>query len=243
MTSPAVVLLSGGLDSVTTMAVAADRGHSIHALSFRYGQRHAVELSCARRQAQRMNAVAHEVVDLSHVGALVASATALVEGSELSVPKDRDVEAASDIPVTYVPARNTLFLSYGLAWAETIGAASIFIGVNALDYSGYPDCRPEFIEAFERVANLGTRAGVEGSQRLKIEAPLQDLGKAQIIELGTRLGVDYGDTVSCYDPVGDGDHPVACGCCDSCQLRAAGFASAGVPDPTTYVSPPVPRTS
>lgn len=235
--SKAVVLLSGGLDSVTVMAIAKALGHEIYALSFRYGQRHVVELGCAARQAELHGAVAHEVVDLSHLGRLVAPATALVEGSALTVPKDRAVDDASDIPVTYVPARNTLFLSYALAWAEAIGARDLWIGVNALDYSGYPDCRPEFIEAFARMANLATRVGVEGGEdALRVQTPLLDLPKAQIIERGTVLGVDYGDTVSCYDPqLADDDRPLACGHCDSCVLRRRGFEGAGVADPTRYV--------
>lgn len=234
---PAVVLLSGGLDSVTVLAIARAAGHEVYALSFRYGQRHALELRCAARQAQRLGARAHELVDLSHLGRLVAPATALVEGSGLQVPKDRDVEHAGDIPVTYVPARNTLFLSYGLAWAEALGAREIWIGVNALDYSGYPDCRPEFIDAFARMANLATRVGVEGQgDALRIRTPLIDLPKAGIITRGVALGVDYADTVSCYDPAAD-DHgePLACGRCDSCLLRRKGFTEAGLADPTRYV--------
>ncbi|MEX1367383.1 MAG: 7-cyano-7-deazaguanine synthase QueC [Nannocystaceae bacterium] len=235
--SPAVVLLSGGLDSVTVLAIARQAGHETYALSFRYGQRHAIELDCAARQAQRLGAVAHEVVDLQHLGRLVAPATALVQGSGMSVPKDRAVEDASDIPVTYVPARNTLFLSYALAWAETLGANDIFIGVNVLDYSGYPDCRPQFIESFARMANLATRAGVQGDgDALAIRTPLIDLTKAGIVQRGMELGVDYGDTVSCYDPgVDEGGMPLACGRCDSCQLRRKGFEEAGVADPTRYV--------
>lgn len=234
---PAVVLLSGGLDSVTVLAIARQAGHAVYALSFRYGQRHVLELGCAARQAERLGAVAHEVVDLSHLGRLVAPATALVEGSELSVPKGRDVDHASDIPVTYVPARNTLFLSYGLAWAEALGAREIFIGVNALDYSGYPDCRPAFIESFARTANLATRAGVEGSgDAIRIQTPLLELTKAGIVARGVALGVDYADTVSCYDPSADArGRPLACGRCDSCQLRRKGFLEAGVDDPTRYV--------
>lgn len=233
---PAVVLLSGGLDSVTVLAIARAEGHDAYALSFRYGQRHALELDCAARQAERLGARAHEVVDLSHLGRLVASATALVEGSALSVPKDRDVTHAEDIPVTYVPARNTLFLSYALAWAEALGARELWIGVNALDYSGYPDCRPEFIDAYARMANLATRVGVEGGgDALRIRTPLIDLPKAGIIARGVELGVDYADTVSCYDPTADEHgHPLACGRCDSCLLRRKGFAEAGVPDPTRY---------
>jgi len=236
-TSSAVVLLSGGLDSVTVLAIARQAGFSTHALSFRYGQRHVLELGCAARQARRWGAVAHEVVDLSHLGRLVASATALVEGSALAVPKGREVEDAGEIPVTYVPARNTLFLSYALAWAEALGARDIFIGVNALDYSGYPDCRPAFIESFARTANLATRIGVEGSgDAIRIQTPLLELSKAQIVGRGVELGVDYADTVSCYDPEADSDdRPLACGRCDSCQLRRKGFSEAAVPDPTRYV--------
>jgi 7-cyano-7-deazaguanine synthase len=237
-----VVLLSGGLDSVTVLAIARAAGHDVYALSFRYGQRHALELDCAARQARRMGARAHEIVDLSHLGRLVASATALVAGSTLDVPKDRDVEhpaaATAEIPVTYVPARNTLFLSYALAWAEALGAGDLWIGVNALDYSGYPDCRPEFIEAFARMANLATRVGVEGQgDAIRIRTPLIDLPKAGIIAQGVALGVDYADTVSCYDPSADPTgQPLACGHCDSCQLRRKGFAEAGVVDPTRYAS-------
>ena len=234
---PAVVLLSGGLDSITVLAIARHAGHDVHALSFRYGQRHGLELSCAARQAERLGACAHEVVDLGHMGRLVASATALVEGSDLPVPKGRAVEDAADIPVTYVPARNTVFLAYALAWAEALGARDIFIGVNALDYSGYPDCRPAFIEAFARMANLATRVGVEGAgDAIRIQAPLIELSKAGIVARGRALGVDYADTVSCYDPVADPQgRPLACGRCDSCQLRRKGFVEAGVDDPTRYV--------
>lgn len=236
-TSAAIVLLSGGLDSVTVLAIARQAGHRVHALSFRYGQRHVLELGCAARQAERYGAVAHEVVDLSHLGRLVASATALVDSSDLEVPKGRDVDAASDIPVTYVPARNTLFLSYGLAWAEALGARDIFIGVNALDYSGYPDCRPAFIESFARTANLATRVGVEGTgDAIRIQTPLIDLPKSGIVQRGLELGVDYADTVSCYDPRPDAEgRPLACGRCDSCQLRRKGFEDAGVADPTRYM--------
>lgn len=232
-----MVLLSGGLDSVTVLAIARAAGAQVHALSFRYGQRHVLELGCAARQAERLGAAAHEIVDLSHLGRLVAPATALVEGSELSVPKDRAVDEAHDIPVTYVPARNTLFLSYALAWAESLGARDIWIGVNALDYSGYPDCRPAFIESFARTANLATRAGVEGEgDAIRIRTPLIDLPKSGIVREGLALGVDYADTVSCYDPVADADgRPLACGRCDSCQLRRKGFEDAGVEDPTRYV--------
>jgi 7-cyano-7-deazaguanine synthase len=233
----AVVLLSGGLDSATVLAVAKALRRRVHALSFRYGQRHVVELGYARAQAQRQGVVAHEIVDLAHLGPLVAHATALVQGSPLEVPKDREPissTGASEIPTTYVPARNTLFLAYALAWAEAIDAADIWIGVNALDYSGYPDCRPAFITAFAELATLGTRRGVEGDP-IRIETPLLHLHKHEIIALGEEHGVDYGDTLSCYDPVAVGERALACGHCDSCTLRRRGFADAGVPDPTRYV--------
>jgi 7-cyano-7-deazaguanine synthase len=235
---PAVVLLSGGLDSVTVLAIAREAGHDVHALSFRYGQRHMLELGCAERQAERLGARVHETVDLSHLGRLVAPATALLQDSALAVPKDRDVDHASDIPITYVPARNALFLAYALAWAEALGAGDIWIGVNALDYSGYPDCRPAFIDAFARMANLATRVGVEGEgDAIRIRTPLIDLPKAGIIARGVALGIDYADTVSCYDPVPDPQGlPLACGHCDSCLLRRKGFVEAGIPDPTRYAS-------
>ena len=222
----AVVLLSGGLDSATCLAVARAEGFACHALSFDYGQRHAPELEAARRVARALGAVEHKVVrlDLRTFGG-----SALTD--DIDVPHPGSVEAIGrDIPVTYVPARNTIFLSFGLAWAEVLGAADLFIGANALDYSGYPDCRPEFLEAFERVANLGTKAGVEG-RRFRIHAPLLRLTKAQIIRRGMELGVDYALTLSCYDPDSGGR---ACGHCDSCLLRKKGFAEAGVPDPTPY---------
>jgi 7-cyano-7-deazaguanine synthase len=222
----AVVLLSGGLDSTTVLAIAAQE-RRVHALSFRYGQRHAIELACAQRQAARFGVVAHEIVDLSHMGRLVAGATALVEGSAIEVPKDGP--HAGEIPPTYVPARNALFLSYALAWAEAIDAADIWIGTNALDYSGYPDCRPEFIAAFARMAELATKRGDEG-RAIAIRTPLAELRKHEIIALGTSHGVDYADTVSCYDPVGG----VACGACESCRLRREGFALARIADPTRY---------
>lgn len=230
--SAAIVLLSGGLDSVTVLALASAQGRSVHALSFRYGQRHAIELDCAARQARRFGAAAHEIVDLGHMGRLVASATALVEGSALAVPKDG--VSATAIPVTYVPARNTVFLAYALAWAEAIDAGEIWIGVNALDYSGYPDCRPEYIAAFAKMAGLATRRGVAGSP-IGIEAPLQQLRKHEIIALGLAHGVDYADTTSCYDPREVDGRALACGACDSCRLRRDGFAAAGVADPTRYV--------
>jgi 7-cyano-7-deazaguanine synthase len=220
----AVVLLSGGLDSATVLAIAKADGFEPYALSFRYGQRHAVELDRARDVATALGAAAHVVIDfdLRQFGGSALTA-------DIAVPKDRPVDAISHgIPVTYVPARNTIFLSFALAWAETLGASDIFIGVNALDYSGYPDCRPEYIAAYEAMANLATKAGVEGTQKLKIHTPLISLTKAQIVKEGLRLGVDYAETSSCYDP-GDDGRP--CGACDSCLLRAKGFAEAGVKDP------------
>ena len=220
----AVVLVSGGLDSATTLAIARDAGYACHALSFAYGQRHAAELAAARRVAESLGATAHRVMHLDELGRLGGSA---LTDDSIAVP-DKPTEG---IPVTYVPARNTVFLSLALAWAEVLGAEDIFIGVNAVDFSGYPDCRPAFIEAFERMANLATRAGVEGGGRLRIHAPLIEMSKAEIIGEGIRRGVDYALTVSCYaaDEAGR-----ACGVCDSCRLRAAGFAAAGVPDPTLY---------
>jgi 7-cyano-7-deazaguanine synthase len=220
----AVILLSGGLDSTTALAIAKSEGFEPYALSFRYGQRHSVELESAKRIAAQMGVLKHVIVDfdLRQFGG-----SALTD--DIDVPKGRSVEAMSTgIPITYVPARNTIFLSFALGWAETLGAQDIFIGVNALDYSGYPDCRPEFIAAYERMANLATKAGVEGSQRLKIHTPLIEMTKAQIIARGLALGVDYGWTSSCYDP---GPTGVPCGSCDSCVLRAKGFAEIGVPDP------------
>jgi 7-cyano-7-deazaguanine synthase len=229
MASPAVVLLSGGLDSTTTLAYALDRGFDVRAMTFRYGQRHAHEVEAAKQVAKRFGVTEHVVVDID---LRVFGGSALT--SDLPVPKDRasgDL-ARAGIPVTYVPARNTIFLSFALAWAEALAASDIFIGVNALDYSGYPDCRPEYIAAFERMANLATRGAVEGTVPVRIHTPLIDLTKGQIIELGLTLGVDYGLTTSCYDPTPDG---VACGRCDACALRLKGFAEAGVSDPARYV--------
>jgi len=224
---PAVVLLSGGLDSATTLAIARRDGFRCHALSFRYGQRHAVELEAARAVARQLDAAEHVVVtiDLRTFGGSALT-------SDIAVPKGRSPAAMGhDIPVTYVPARNTIFLSYALAWAEVLGATDIFLGVNALDYSGYPDCRPEYVAAFEAMANLATRAGVQGSTRLRIHAPLIQLTKREIIAAGRALGVDYGLTRSCYDPAPDG---AACGQCDACVLRLKGFAENGVEDPAPY---------
>ncbi|MDC0717787.1 7-cyano-7-deazaguanine synthase QueC [Nannocystis bainbridge] len=235
MTEPvrAVVLLSGGLDSTTVLALAASEGRETYALSFRYGQRHEVELESAARQAARFGARAHEVVDLAHLGRLVAAGTSLLQASSAAVPKDSQ-PVAGEIPSTYVPARNTLFLAYALGWAEVLGAGEIWVGVNAVDYSGYPDCRPEFLAAFERLAAEATRAGVEGKP-LRVRAPLIDWSKRQIIEAGQAAGVDYADTVSCYDPRVEDDRPRACGRCESCRLRRDGFVAAGVEDPTRYV--------
>lgn len=229
--APAIVLLSGGLDSATALAVARRDGYTPFALTFRYGQRHSVEIDAARRVAAAQGVAAHVVVDID----LRAWGGSALTGDD-AVPKDRDVTAAAGIPVTYVPARNTIFLSFAVAWAEVVGARAIFIGVNALDYSGYPDCRPAYIAAFQHMANLATRVGVEdahdGARGLVIEAPLQHLTKTGIIELGRSLGVDYALTTSCYDPGSDG---IACGRCDACQLRLRGFAGAGTPDPIAYV--------
>ncbi len=220
----AVVLLSGGIDSSTVLAVARNTGYEPYALSFRYGQRHAVELAAAGRVAAALGAVRHVVADID---LRVFGGSALTDDA-IGVPHHASAaDLGKEIPVTYVPARNTIFLSFALAWAETLAASDVFIGVNALDYSGYPDCRPEYIAAFEQMADLATKAGVEGRQRLKIHAPLIDLTKAQTIELGLKLGVDYGLTHSCYDPVGGR----ACGSCDSCLLRARGFAQLGLTDP------------
>jgi 7-cyano-7-deazaguanine synthase len=240
MTDPAVVLLSGGLDSTTVLAIAArEQGHRIHALSFAYGQRHRLELEHARRQALAFGVVAHEVIELGHLGRLLAPATALIADSPLAVPSAAERHGSRDIPVTYVPARNSLFLAYALAWAEVLGARTIWLGVNALDYSGYPDCRPEFIEAFEHMANLATKLGVEAtraSERISVRAPLLHLHKHEIIARGAALGVDYADTLSCYDPIEREGVALACGRCESCVLRRAGFERAGVEDPTRYAA-------
>lgn len=222
----AVVLLSGGLDSVTTLALARSQGFDLYAMTFLYGQRHAVEARSARAVAVTMGVEAHRevVIDLRAFGG-----SALTDS--IAVPKGRlPEEMAHGIPVTYVPARNTVFLAYALAWAEVVGAADIFLGVNAQDHGGYPDCRPEFIEAFERLANLATKAGVEG-RSVRIHAPLVSLSKAEIIRSGLALGVDYSRTSSCYDPSPDG---VACGQCDACLLRRAAFAEVGISDPVSY---------
>jgi 7-cyano-7-deazaguanine synthase len=224
---PAVVLLSGGLDSATVLAIARAQGYACHALTVAYGQRHSVELAAADAVANHLGAVSHRTM---HLDLRVFGGSALT--ADVEVPKDRDdTSMTTGIPITYVPARNTIFLSLALAFAETLNALDLFVGVNAVDYSGYPDCRPEYLRAFEAMANLATKAGVEGG-RFTIHAPLVDLPKADIIRQGVALGVDYSLTHSCYDPTPDGR---ACGRCDSCQIRRAGFAAAGVPDPTKYV--------
>lgn len=223
----AVVLLSGGLDSSTTLAIAREQNFRLYALSFGYGQRHLVELEAASRIAKAIGVEEHRIVDID-LRAFGGSALT----SDIDVPKGRDPnEMSHGIPITYVPARNTIFLSYALAWAEVLESSDIFIGVNAIDYSGYPDCRPEFIRAFQTLANLATKAGVEGTTKVTIHAPLVDLTKADIIKKGIELGVDYSLTSSCYDPSGLGE---ACGSCDSCQLRRRGFQEVGVADPTRY---------
>lgn len=222
----AIVLLSGGMDSATTLAIARAEGFTAHALSFRYGQRHAVELEAAQRVAEALGAASHRIVELA-LGSFGGSALT----TDLPVPKDRPgSEIGSGIPGTYVPARNTLFLSWALAWAEVLPAQDIFLGVNALDYSGYPDCRPEFLEAFERMANLATRLGVEGGG-IRIHAPLLRLTKAEILTHGRALGVDFGLTRTCYDPAPDG---ASCGRCDACLLRLRAFAELGLRDPAPY---------
>lgn len=220
----AVVLLSGGLDSTTILALAKQAGFEPYAVSFRYGQRHEIELSAAAQIATKEGVAKHIVVDVD-LRQLGGSALT----SDIAVPKSETVDdIGTEIPVTYVPARNTVFLAYSLAWAETLGAGDIFIGVNAVDYSGYPDCRPEYIEAFERMANLALKAAVEGTQPMKIHTPLIHLTKAQIIKIGLSLGVDYSMTTSCYDPAADGK---SCGHCDACLLRRKGFADNGLEDP------------
>jgi 7-cyano-7-deazaguanine synthase len=224
--STVIVLLSGGLDSTTTLAVAKRDGHDLHAMTFRYGQRHEVEVDAARRVATAAGVRDHVVVDID---LRTFGGSALT--SDTAVPKDRHVDAIRHgVPITYVPARNTIFLSFGLAWAEVLHASDIYVGVNAVDYSGYPDCRPEYIAAYQKMADLATRAGIDG-RGAKIRTPLIALTKAEIIKLGTSLGVDYAMTTSCYDPT---VHGVACGHCDSCLLRLKGFADAGMKDPIRY---------
>jgi 7-cyano-7-deazaguanine synthase len=221
----AVVLVSGGLDSATTLAVSIREGFASYALSFEYGQRHGVELEAARRVAQFLGVREHRIANID----LRAFGGSALTG-DIAVPKNREPDSEGEIPITYVPARNTIFLSYALAWCEVLGVADIFIGANAIDYSGYPDCRPDFISAFEQMANLATKAGVQGT-RFQIHAPLISLSKAEIIRKGMELGVDFSLTHSCYDPGGDG---VACGECDSCRLRLEGFRAAGLVDPIRY---------
>ena len=227
MAKKAVVLLSGGVDSTTILAIAQSQGYDVYTMSFRYGQRHVLELDSAKQISEKMGAKKHVIIDID-LRAFGGSALT----DDIDVPKERsDQEIGTGIPITYVPARNTIFLSFALAWAETLEIDTIFIGVNALDYSGYPDCRPEYIEAYQRMGNLATKAGVEGIAKLKIETPLISMTKAQIIQKGAELGVDYGLTLSCYDPDSQGR---ACGACDSCLLRIKGFEEAGVADPTIY---------
>jgi 7-cyano-7-deazaguanine synthase len=227
--SRAVVLVSGGLDSATTLAIARQEGFACYALTFRYGQRHSREIDAARRVAQSLGAAEHRLIEID-LRALGGSA---LTDSRIDVPKDRaDLGDSTDIPPTYVPARNTIFLSYALAWAEVLGAFDLFIGVNSTDYSGYPDCRAEFIAAFEATANLATAAAVQGKGRYRIHKPIIEMTKGQIIRTGTGLGVDYSLTHSCYDPDPQGR---SCGRCDSCRLRLKGFAEAGLTDPIPYV--------
>ena len=222
----AVVLLSGGLDSATALAIAKADGFECYALSFRYGQRHAIELDCAKLVANTQDVAEHREIDID----LAAFGGSALTDLNIDVPHNVDDDK---IPITYVPARNTIFLSYALAWAEVLGSTDIFIGINVLDYSGYPDCRPEFIAAYETMANLATKAGVTDEEKLTIHTPLIDLTKAQIIQKGLELGVAYGDTTSCYDPAPDG---ASCGTCDSCRLRLKGFTEAGATDPRKYQS-------
>ncbi len=229
MKKKAVVLSSGGIDSTTAMAIAVQEGYEVYSLSFRYGQRHVVELESARRVAETMGVKKHLVIDID-LGQIGGSALT----DDIDVPKGRDeAEMQKDIPTTYVPARNTIFLSCALAWAEVIEASDIFIGVNAVDYSGYPDCRPEYIRAFENMANLAIKAAVESKMKINVRTPLIHMTKAEIIRKGFELGVDYGLTHSCYDPSSERR---ACGQCDSCLLRKKGFREAGIPDPTEYIS-------
>lgn len=222
-----VVLLSGGLDSTTTLAIAKSEGFACHAITFRYGQRHDVEIQAAQRVAESMSVAKHLIldIDLRQIGGSALTA-------DIAVPKDRPLsEMESGIPVTYVPARNTIFLSFALAWAEVLDATDIFIGVNAVDYSGYPDCRPEYIEAYERMADLATKKATESGERLRIHAPLIHLTKAEIIKRGLELDVDYSMSTTCYDPTSEG---TACGHCDACQLRLKGFEDVGITDPVPY---------
>jgi len=228
MSDKAIVLSSGGIDSTTAMAIARSKGQEIYSLSFRYGQRHSVELEASKKVANSIGAKEHKIIDID---LRQFGASALTD--DIDVPKHDSADQIddSDIPITYVPARNTIFLSYAMAWAEVIKASSIYIGVTAVDYAGYPDCRPAFINAFEQMANLATRSGVTQETILKIETPLIDLSKSEIIKTGHHLGVDYGLTISCYDPNKNGE---SCSQCDSCLHRIKGFQEAGIPDPTPY---------
>lgn len=227
MRDKAIVLISGGIDSATSAAIAIRNGYDVHGLSFSYGQRHVFELKAAKRIIDHLGVKAHLVIDID-LGKIGGSALT----DQIEVPKGRnEAEISEGIPITYVPARNTIFLSYALAWGEVIGAGDIFIGVNSLDYSGYPDCRPEYIQAFETMANLAGKAAVEHRIRFRIQTPLIDMTKAQIIQTGVSLGLDYSMTLSCYDPISENK---ACGACDSCLLRKKGFREAGIPDPTIY---------
>lgn len=229
MTDKAIILLSGGIDSATAMAIAKSKGKEIYSLSFRYGQRHSIELEASKKIAQFLGAKEHKIIDID---LRQFGASALTD--EIDVPKHKsveEIEKQKEIPITYVPARNTIFLSYALGWAEVLKANSIYIGVTAVDYSGYPDCRPEFIEAFEKMANLATKTGITKEVVLKINTPLIHLSKAQIIQTGSKLGVDYSITISCYDPDLKGR---SCGRCDSCLHRIKGFKGAGIKDPTSY---------
>ncbi|MEV5931896.1 7-cyano-7-deazaguanine synthase QueC [Streptomyces sp. NPDC052079] len=230
MDRPAIVLLSGGLDSTTVLAIAKNQGFTPYALSFRYGQRHSIELEAARRVAQAQGVARHVIADID---LRVFGGSALT--ADIEVPKHDSLQdkPQSGVPITYVPARNTIFLSFALAFAETVGASDIFTGVTAVDYSGYPDCRPEYMEAFATMANLATRAGVEGTSKITLHSPLIALSKVDIVREGLRLGVDYSLTSSCYDP---DDHGRACGKCETCLLRLKGFAEAGVTDPVQYQS-------
>lgn len=230
LTKPAVVLLSGGMDSATVLAIARSQGFAVHALSLRYGQRHSAELQAAARVAQALGAVRHEIVDLDLAHLFVGPRGSALTDRNIAVPIEPG--AAGAIPATYVPARNTIMLSLALGWAEVLGANDVFFGANAVDYSGYPDCRPAYVTAFETMANLATKAAIEGA-RFSVHAPIIDLSKADIVRTGMKLGVDFGMTVSCYQA---DEHGHACGRCDACRLRRQGFLDAGVPDPTRYAA-------
>ncbi len=232
--SRAVVLLSGGLDSATVLALARAHGHDVFALSVRYGQRHAAELRYAAKQAQYAGVLLHRTLELGDFSALVAGTSALFSDAAHAVPKGRAPKDVHEIPATYVPARNLIMLSFAVAWAEVLEADSVWLGVNALDYSGYPDCRPAFVHAFAHAANLATKRATQDAHALRVETPLLHMTKAEIVATGTRLGVRYAETLSCYDPVMREDETDACGACDSCALRRQGFMQAGIADPTRY---------